>query len=179
MGEQLIAKRYARGLYLSTNSDRVKAKSYQDVLVALAELCEHSDIFKFFKNPSIAPKLKLEVLEGAVKQFQPDAGFVNFLKTLSESGRLAELPKISSEFNSLILASDGVLKATLITAAEITEQDRKDIKINLEERFKRKIELEMKIDKNILGGFVVRIGNNIIDLSLKSKLDKIARVAVS
>ena len=175
----LVAKRYAKGLYSSCDGDIARAKKYLDILQALTELLKNENIYKVLKNPAISLQLKFEALQAAVKQVGSDNSFLNFIKTMNEAGRLTLIPQIATELNTLVLAAEGVLRATLVTAVNITDQHKKEIKTSLEERFKRKIELDVQVDKSILGGFVVRIGNAIIDLSLKTKLDKIAQIAVN
>jgi len=96
------------------------------------------------------------------------------LRTLAVNHRLAYLPEISTLFDSLKNAAEGVADVTVTTAAPLDAEQRKRLAAALEKRLKRSVRLHGEVDKELIGGAVLRAGDLVIDGSLRTRLERIA-----
>jgi len=100
--------------------------------------------------------------------------FKNVIKFLARKKLLLNKNKIIQKIQELVDKDNGVVSAQVYTTHELDTETRATIKTVLIEKYKaRDVVLSEKIDKNILGGFKIEIGDEIIDLSLKNKLAKL------
>lgn len=122
--------------------------------------------------------LKVELIDFALEKSKADAGVKQFILQVVESGRTSVIPEIAASFHHLIDTAAGRVQATVTTAIALAPADVAEIASSLGAALKKKVMLTTAVDPSILGGFVVHIGNSVVDLSLKSKIDAIAHSAV-
>lgn len=99
-----------------------------------------------------------------------------FLAILKKNSDLKKLPKIISEMKKISEAESGVKKARIITAIELSDSAKKEVALKLKNVFKRKIELSMKTEPEILGGIIIEAGNEILDASTRAMISKFKQV---
>lgn len=92
---------------------------------------------------------------------------------LLAKNRLGYIKKIISEFSKNFYTNNSILKVKATFTRDLTEEERKILQDNLERRTGKQIDLKIKIDKTILGGGIIKIGDQIIDGSLKNELNKL------
>ena len=177
MRGESIAKRYASALYDLCDSDIEKAATYADQLDSLCQIFDDVSVSKVLTSPVVAIELKQEVLSVLAKQLGSDLVVEHFLKEVARAQRVAILPAIAKSFRKQIYNATGTLEAEVVTAVDLSEQDLVSITEKLTSLFAKKIILQKRLDKSILGGFVIRVDNSVIDMSLKSKLDQLTQVA--
>lgn len=129
-------------------------------------------------NPALRGEQKAELMAGLCRDVRsgaetPDV-FVTFLKMLAEFHRLHQLPSIAVLFERLRAEAESVLHAELITAAAVTDAQRKRVSKALKAKFKRSVELDCKTDASLIAGAVIRVGDLVIDGSARGRLDKLA-----
>ena len=129
-------------------------------------------------NPGMRGEQKAELVAGLCRELRggeelPRA-FVAFLKMLAEFHRLNLLPSIAVLFERFRAEAESVLRAELISAAAVTDAQRKRVTKALKTRFKRSVLLDCKIDPSLIAGAVIRIGDRVIDGSARGRLDKLA-----
>jgi F-type H+-transporting ATPase subunit delta len=129
-------------------------------------------------NPQLRGEQKAELVAGLCRDIQggaelPDA-FISFLRVLAEFHRLHELPGIAVLFERLRAEADRVVHAELISAAVVTDAQRKRVVKALKAKLKRNIVLDCKTDASLIAGAVIRIGDRVIDGSARGRLDKLA-----
>ena len=129
-------------------------------------------------NPQLRGEQKAELVAGLCRDIQggaelPDA-FIAFLGMLAEFHRLHELPSIAVLFERLRAEADSVVHAELISAAVVTDAQRKRVVKALKAKLKRNIVLDCKTDASLIAGAVIRIGDRVIDGSARGRLDKLA-----
>ncbi|MFO1371081.1 MAG: F0F1 ATP synthase subunit delta [Candidatus Competibacteraceae bacterium] len=129
-------------------------------------------------NPQLRGEQKAELVAGLCRDIQggaevPDA-FIAFLRMLAEFHRLHELPGIAVLFERLRAEADSVVHAELISAAVVTDAQRKRVVKALKAKLKRNIVLDCKTDTSLIAGAVIRIGDRVIDGSARGRLDKLA-----
>ena len=94
----------------------------------------------------------------------------NFVRVLVEADRIALMPTIASLFEMLKDQADGVAKATIESAFELTPEDLQDLTIALERRFKRKVEATVTVNPELIGGARITVGDNVIDGTVQERL---------
>lgn len=102
-----------------------------------------------------------------------------FFEILEKNSDLKKLPKIISEVEKINEAKSGVKKTKLITAVELSDVLKKEVAQKLENVFKKKIELSAKIVPEILGGMVIEAGNEILDASARTMINKFKQALVN
>ena len=98
----------------------------------------------------------------------------NFVKLLVENKRLLILPEISLFFEELKAEAEGTIEAEIIMAEKPTQKTVDDLLKSLEKKFNKKIEGKVVIDKNIIGGTKIVVGDSVIDASVRAQLDNLA-----
>lgn len=167
---QEVARKYAGALFMSVKEKNMTEAAY-DQFNSLKELVvKDRSLINFLTAPQVLDENKYslvrEVFTGRLERL-----FVEFLTVLIEKNRVGFLPEIIDEFNRLIEAEKGIGRVTVITAVKLTETERSQLAAKLAGKTGLSIVLEEKLDKNIIGGMIVILHNEIIDGSVKHGLD--------
>jgi F-type H+-transporting ATPase subunit delta len=96
----------------------------------------------------------------------------NFLRTVVENGRLAALPEIASQFRALKNAQSGTSDAVVYSAFPISADDLGQVSAALEKRFGRKLSVAVQEDTSLIGGIRVVVGDEVLDTSVKARLEQ-------
>lgn len=164
-----VAQRYAQALFELGEEEQSKKKYYlelkeiSDVITSNKELCE------VLKAPFIYKKDKKAILE-EIFDDKIDKMLMNFLKILIDKYRIKCLPIIVDEYLNLINEAENKSDGVVITAIELDKTQLRELEANLSKKYKKTIKLKTKVDKSILGGVLVRIGNEEIDSTLVTRL---------
>ena len=102
-----------------------------------------------------------------------------FFRVLNDASRLELLAHMSKPFEELLLEKNNTVKATVTSVVSLSESDLDSVRVKIEAMVGKKVLVEQVVDTSILGGLVVRVGNNILDLSLRNKLDTMTKTAIS
>ena len=115
------------------------------------------------------PTLRLitKVFDGKLSQ-----NMINFLKILADKDRLALLADIEKDFKVLLNEKNNILEGIVITAVPMKEEEVKELQTKLSAKYNKTVVLENEVDKSVLGGVLVRLGNEEIDGTVKNRLDK-------
>tara|TARA_B100000959_G_scaffold271880_1_gene320538 strand:- start:331 stop:843 length:513 start_codon:yes stop_codon:yes gene_type:complete len=123
-------------------------------------------------SPEKAYKEKTEIFvdlfDGQVQQKT-----INFLKVLGEAKRLSLLPTISSEYKKLLAEKDSSSELTITSAYELSKEQIDSITKGLEKRYGKNVTVKSEVDSTLIGGFSVKCGDEVIDHSIKGRLDKL------
>ena len=123
-------------------------------------------------SPEKAYKEKTEIFvdlfDGQVQQKT-----INFLKVLGEAKRLSLLPTISSEYKKLLAEKDSSSDLTITSAYELSAEQIDSITKGLEKRYGKNVTVKSEVDFTLIGGFSVKCGDEVIDHSIKGRLDKL------
>jgi F-type H+-transporting ATPase subunit delta len=96
----------------------------------------------------------------------------NFLKTVIENGRLSVLPEIAAQFRALKNAQGGSLDAVIFSAFEIDSAELATLAAALEKRFNRKLNVSVELQADLIGGIRVVVGDEVLDSSVKARLEQ-------
>jgi F-type H+-transporting ATPase subunit delta len=177
MSSNLIANRYARALMTSVGNDATKASKALEFLSACEALFFIPESKNILKSPVMPPDLKKSIFAYAAAKAGGDNMFEAFASQVVDAGRTRIMPDIVKSFRKMLAESRGEAEAIVTTADPMTEALAADLASSLSKVFNKKITLKNEIDKNVLGGLVVQVGNYSIDMSLKSRLDSVAEFA--
>ncbi len=164
---------YARALFqAATEHDELDVVQEQLAMWADA-LGENKDLQTFFFSPRFSSAEKKEAVRRII-----DGGnerFLNFLELLAERHRLPATFRIRRSFDELWREEHKMLTVEVTSAIELDEGLVSSIGDRIEERTGRKIDLTSKVDPDIIGGIVLRVGNKILDASVQGRLQRLRR----
>ncbi|MEN3276131.1 MAG: F-type H+-transporting ATPase subunit delta [Massilia sp.] len=163
-----IARPYAEALYKASHADLNGTMQWLDALAAVAG---NAQLLQFADNPKVTPQQVFDVVSDVAKVQLPPAA-VNFLRMVIENGRLSALPEIAAQFRALKNAQSGSSDATVYSAFPIPASSLGDVAGVLEKRFGRKLNLTVQEDPSLIGGIRVVVGDEVLDTSVKARLEQ-------
>ena len=168
-----VVNRYVKALYELSIEQNKGTKIKKDFFL-IRELMEKNKEFKkIIFSPLVTSKKHQEILKLISKALKMDQITENFLFLLAFNKRLILLKKIIEFYNEISSESKDTVKIDLILPNKISKKDISDIKNKLKSDVKKKTKINFIEDKNIISGFIIKLGSTMIDFSMKSKLDKI------
>jgi F-type H+-transporting ATPase subunit delta len=129
------------------------------------------------RNPQLDPEAKTSILGELIGD--ADELFRNFLRLLSEKGRVGEIEEIGREFERLCAEEEGVLNLELTTAVELSDEDASGIIKQIEEASGRTVEASRKVDPALVGGVVLQVGSMRLDASVRGRLERLRKELVA
>lgn len=173
MNNSKISVRYARALFNSAVEKNLLDNVYHD-MIFFSELCKVAEMKEVLSSPIIQPSKKMDILHKVAGDSIQKIS-LSLLDMAVQNGRENHLPAIAREFIRETREYRGITESVLTTAVKIDENTRKQIAGFIEGIFKTKVDLKEVIDKEIIGGFVLKIEDSYIDASVKNKLRKIEK----
>lgn len=164
----------------TTTADSMKLleRIHQDLKV-IGEIFESNKDFSLVLNhPALSPDDKKELL---LKTFdgRVDGITLRLIKLLAERRRLELLPYLEKPFLELLRERQGIVGCELACAQTLTDSQVQDIKTRLTKQLGKRIEMEVAVDPTLLGGVVLKLGDQVIDGSLKGKLQAVEKSLLS
>ena len=164
-----IAQVYARSLF-EVADEAGKLDEVREQLGQIADaLADDRDLQVFFFSPYFATKEKQDGLERVVSDADPV--ILNFLKLLIEKHRMPALLRTRRVYDALWEDYNKLLPVQITSAVELDQQVVKHIGDQISEQTGRKVELSASVEPDILGGIVVRVGNQVLDASIRRRLE--------
>jgi F-type H+-transporting ATPase subunit delta len=174
MKDTTVAARYARGLFLVTEKRGETARALED-LMALGPVVEPgSRVGRMLAMPQLRLADKRAALLAALEK-KANRTVVVFLDLLLRKKRLGEIVTVIAEFEALVEKAQGIRRAEVTSAVPLTAEERKRLHRELERTTGAKIKLTASVEPALLGGAQVRIGDRLIDRSVATLLDHIAK----
>jgi len=164
-----IARPYADALFKAT--PEAEQSAWVEQVAALAQVAADPLMREFAQNPRSTQEQVFGVVTGAAKVVLAPA-VANFLRTVLENGRLAALPLMAEQFQVLVQTRQGVSEARIYSAFPITDAQVSDIVVPLEKRFGRKLTAKVEVDADLIGGVRVVVGDEVLDTSVKARLER-------
>ncbi|AZA76749.1 ATP synthase F1 subunit delta [Chryseobacterium sp. G0186] len=169
-----VAKRYAQGLLDFTNESGQTAAVFSEMKDVVKIMIESKDLNKFFLTPYIDAKKKIEVANEIFKGLSTSSQ--NLIKLVIKHGRESQLRNIAQEFINKVEDINGVQRVTLTTATPLSKENidqilRSTDLVNANSNF----DLKVNINQDILGGYILRVGDQQVDASVKTKLNQVKK----
>tara|TARA_B100000212_G_scaffold322263_1_gene281496 strand:- start:368 stop:910 length:543 start_codon:yes stop_codon:yes gene_type:complete len=165
-----ICRRYANALILSSTEENDLKKISQNFEHFNEVLKTSNDLSKYIKNPLINSQKKSLVLKKICKSFSYNQFFQGFISVLTKHGKINLQEKIYNEYKRIIDFRAGLTEIIVTTSEPLNKDVEQKLKKKLSESLKLKIKLKKIIDKDIIGGIIIKIKSVMIDNSIKSKL---------
>jgi len=168
-----IAQVYARSLF-EVASEQKKIDEIKEQLGQFADaLADAHDLQVFFFSPYFSTKEKEEGLDKAISG--GDDTLLNFLKLLIENHRMPVVFRVRRAYDALWEEENQLLPVSVTSAVELDKGTVSEIGDRIAEQTGRKVELSAQIDPDILGGIVVRVGNQVLDASVRNRLEQLRK----
>jgi F-type H+-transporting ATPase subunit delta len=168
-----IATVYARSLF-EVAIDQDKLDVVREELGTFADaLSETHELRIFFFSPYFSTQEKKDGLERAVTG--ADAVVLNFLELLIEKHRMPAIFRIRARYDALWEEENKLLPVQITSAVELDKDIIKELGDRISEQTGRKVELSSSVEPDILGGIVVRVGNSVLDASIRNRLDQLRK----
>ena len=168
-----LAQVYARALF-EVAREQGKLDLLREQLAQLADALESDrQLAIFFFSPYFSTAEKEQGLERMLEG--ADENFVNFLRLLIEKHRMPVLFRIRVEYQRLWDEENKVLPVEITSAIELDPATTENLGRSIGERAGRKVALAARVDPDIIGGIVVRVGNSILDASIRNRLEQLRR----
>src|SRR5690606_11392887 len=164
-----IARPYAEALYKASGQDAAGAAAWLDALAAVAA---DAQLQQFADSPKVTAQQAFDLIGSVLKQPLPTAG-QNFLRTVIDNGRLAALPEIAAQFRALKNAQQGSFDALVYSAFAIEPAALAELSTVLETRSARKLNVQVELQPELIGGIRVVVGDDVSDTSVKAPLEQI------
>ena len=167
-GETTQAKRFARAVF-EIAQERNEFEKWQSDLQKIALLADAGELAAVMENPKFSFAEKTRLLVTQLKDVNPKA--LNLLYVLINRGKFSLISDIDAEYQKLWDENRGIEKAEVTTAVPLEDEERKKLVSHLERITGKQIALTLKVDPDILGGVIARVGGKLIDGSTKSQLN--------
>jgi len=169
----IVARRYAKALFaLAKKAGKKAPAEYGKDLETFSSVLEASpDLLKVFANPIIGADVKKSVLAGVVGKLGLKPMVVNFLSLLADKERLPFVLEVSAVYRTLLDEAEGVMRGQLVTAFALADARQDQIKAKLEKQSGKKLVLSFAVDPSIIGGVVLKVGDKVLDASLRAQLE--------
>lgn len=165
-----IARPYASALFDLAKADNSVAAVEQglDELIALAN--ENQDFARFLRSPVINTEEKAQAMHALLEKAKAHTTVGNFVKVVARNGRLFALPAIVTAFKERAAGHRGEVAAEVTSAVALTAAQVKSLADTLKAKIGKSVTLNQHVDPSLIGGLVVKVGSQMIDSSLKTKL---------
>jgi len=173
MNDSKISVRYSTALFSLAVEKKLLDNVYQD-MIFISELCTIPEVKELLGSPIIVPSKKKEILQKVAGSYIQKIT-LSLLDMVVINGRESFIPAIARQFIHQTKEYKGITESVLTTAVKVDEKIRIQISDLISGIFKTKVELKEVIDKEIIGGFILRVEDNYIDASIRNKLRKIEK----
>jgi F-type H+-transporting ATPase subunit delta len=167
-----IARPYAEAVFEHAKQGSQLAQ-WSDTLKLAATVARDDRMKTMLSSPRVSHEQKLDLLLSTAGSGMAETG-KNFLRLLLRNGRAELLPEISTQYEELKERDEGVVEASVRSAFPLTDDQLTALVAKLESRFKRKVIAHATVSPELIGGAVIRVGDEVLDGSVRGKLEAMA-----
>jgi len=173
MNEGKIPVRYAKALFESALNQNLLDTIYEDMQL-LEEVCKTNELRELLRSPIIIPSEKKKIFHQLFEKIIHPLT-LSLIDLMIINGRESFLPSVARIFRSDTLKYQGITEPSLTTAVPVSETIRKQISDFISSRFNTKVRLQAIVDPEIMGGFILKVNDYLIDASIRTRLKKIKK----
>ena len=170
-----LAGRYATALFELARDERQLEAVGASVATLKQALADSADFRELTTSPLIARDDAVKAVRAAAEAMRLDPVTANFLGVLAQNRRLSQLGPVIRAFNMLAAHHRGETTAEVTSAHPLSDDQIGALKTNLKSRLGRDVTVDLSVDPTILGGLVVKVGSQMIDGSIRTKLNTLAQ----
>jgi len=168
-------RRYAQAVFEIARDEERLGEWLSDLRVIITAL-EDTDFPSFLSNPKVSFPQKKEVLRRTFQNINPKA--LNLVYLLTSRNRMELLKEISIEYERMLDEHCGRERAEVITALPLSKGEQKEVTQRLSKFRAKEVKTEFRVDPHVLGGMVIKVGDKLIDGSVKEKLLRLRKEIV-
>jgi len=168
-----VAQVYSRSLFEVAKEHKLLDEIREQLDQFAAALNEHRQMAVFFFSPYFSTDEKKSALKRSVEDADPF--FMNFLEALLEHHRMPAIFRIRSEYERLWDEENKQLPVQITSAVALDPQTVHSIGDRISERTGQTVQLSSKVDPDLIGGIVLRVGNVILDASIRNRLNQLRK----
>ena len=169
----LVSDRYAAALYDLAAEKKVVDPVLEDLSNLKNMLKDNKELSLVIKSPLITSIDKLNIFESLLKKINANELTSTFLKVIQKNKRFSNLASIITQFMNINSQKRGDVLADITSADELNDEQKNNITNQLKSILGDKLSLSFDVDKNIMGGLIVKVGSKMIDTSLANKINKL------
>ena len=167
-----LARPYAEAVFRIAQGENDLA-GWSARVQSLALIVSDAQLARLINDPAVSAE---QVASLVIEVAGSDLGTsgANFVHVLAENDRLSLLPEINAQFEALKANAEGTLEATITSAQVLTQAQIDDLVAGLKAKFNRAVNVQVAVDPELIGGAVVAIGDQVIDGSVKGRLQRMS-----
>ncbi|HWU94071.1 MAG TPA: F0F1 ATP synthase subunit delta [Sphingomonas sp.] len=169
-----LSGRYATALFELARDSKTLAQVEDSLATVARALAESADFKALTASPLVSRGDAAKAVAAVAKSLKLDGTTANFLGVLAENRRLGQLPAVIRSFRQLAAAHRGETTALVTSAHPLSADQVSALKQQLRTRIGREVAIDLSVDPSLLGGLVVKIGSQMIDSSIKTRLNSLA-----
>ncbi|BCL59389.1 ATP synthase subunit delta [Desulfomarina profundi] len=170
MKQTILARRYAKAIF-TVGQEQGKFEEYNEVLNGLAGLfATNPEVVDALTNPLYPLDVREKVMVGMIGSMEVDSVMGNFLSLLVQKKRAGILPEIAEEYSTMVDEEKNISHGSVISAVELSDELRESVQATLEKLTGKKVELSITVDPSIIGGIIAKVGDLVLDGSIKTQL---------
>ena len=169
----LVSDRYASALYDLAAEKKLVDPVLEDLSNLKNILKDNKELSLVVKSPLITSIDKLNIFESLLKKINANELTSTFLKVIEKNKRFSNLASIITQFMNINSQKRGDVLADITSADELNDEQKNNITNQLKSILGDKLSLSFDVDKNIMGGLIVKVGSKMIDTSLANKINKL------
>lgn len=171
-----VARPYAEALFRVAQEGDLTA--WSELVSEMAQAGGHPDVNALAHNPNVSDAQVGDTFMALLKSPVTEQA-KNFIQMLAENGRIGLLPEIGAQFHALKNAREGAADAEITSAFPISDAQVSELVVSLEKKFGRKLNPSVVVDAALIGGVRVVVGDQVLDTSVRAKLQKMQLALVS
>jgi F-type H+-transporting ATPase subunit delta len=171
------ARRYAEAAFEVATRDGT-VETWRTELETAASIASDERVGRMLANPAVPLETRTEMAE-AIFGKVVHRPVLNLINLMLRRGRIHHLPRIADEFRRLDNARLGITVATATSAAPLSKDEIRALTERMEQLTGGRVELDLQLDPSLLGGLVVRVGDRLIDGSVRGRLERLRNQLVS
>ena len=176
-GRETAARRYAEAAFEVALRDGT-VDTWRSELEGAADALGDERVARMLSNPAVALEEREALVEKALSK-AVSRPVLNLILLMLQRRRIEQLPRVAAEFRRLDNQRKGITQASATSAAELTPAELEALTTKLEQFTGGRVELDVAVDPSLLGGLVVRVGDRLIDVSVRGRLERLRNQLVS
>ena len=169
----IVSDRYGSALYDLASEKKCIDEILNDLDVIEKVMKENSELRKVIRSPLVNSEEKLNILLKIFSGLSFNNLTTTFLKVLDNNKRISNILSIILQFKKINSEKRGDIAANVTSANELSEDEKNNITNQLKNTLGQKLSLNFNVDKEIIGGLIVKVGSKMIDTSIANKINKL------
>ena len=167
-----LARPYAEAVFRMAQGENDLA-GWSSRVATLASIVSDAQVAALIADPAVSSDRVTGLIIDVAGASLGERG-ANFVKVLAENDRLSLLPEIGAQFETLKANAEGTVEATITSAQELTQAQIDELVAGLKAKFNRSVSVQVAVDPELIGGAVIAIGDQVIDGSVKGRLQRMS-----